>query len=110
MAVILTVTQMVNCRLQPVDAKGNPATLDGVPTWQSSDETIATVDVADDGLSAYVVAVGKPGTVQVSATGDADLDTGETREITGVLDVEVKAGEAVSMGMATDAPVEQTGA
>jgi hypothetical protein len=93
----------VRASIQPVDAEGNPAKVDGVPTWSSSDKTIADVtNVATDGLSANVIAIA-PGTVQINVSGDADL-TGGSKPITGVLDVNVIAGEAVSFQISTSEP------
>jgi uncharacterized protein YjdB len=104
---ILTDTQQVTCSLDPRNSKGNPATLDGVPVWSTSDEAIATVEAAADGLTALVKAV-TVGTAQISVVADADLDVGEQREITGLLDIEVKAGEAVTLGITAGTPEEQT--
>lgn len=38
-----------------------------IPSWSSSDTTVATVTPAVDGMSAVVTAVGKIGTVQIDA-------------------------------------------
>ena len=88
-----------------VSAAGNPAKVDGAPVWSSSDETILKVTAAEDGMSASVEAVGPVGTAQVVVKADADLGEG-VKEISGVLDVEVLASEAVaaslSAGPATD--------
>ena len=105
MAVILTDIQKVSCSLDPRNSKGNPAPLDGVPVWASSNEAVATVTAAADGLTADVTATGV-GTAQISVVADADLDVGELREITGLLDVEVKASEAVTLGIVAGTPVD----
>lgn len=91
---ILTDEQQVALTAAFKTAKGNDARVDGTPTWRSSDEAIITVTPAADGLSATAVAVGPLGTAQVSVEADADLGEG-TRLITGVLDIEVRAAEAV---------------
>jgi len=98
--------QQATASIQPVDSKGNPATLDGVPVWASSDETIVTVEPATDGLSALVKATGPVGTAKVSVTGDADMGEG-TKPIFGQLDVDVTAGEAVSLTMKLSDPTDQ---
>lgn len=103
---ILTDTQKVGCTIDPRNSKGNPAPVDGVPQWASSNAAVATVTPAADGLSADVVAV-SVGTTQISCVADADLDVGELREITGLLDIEVKASEAVTLGITAGVPVEQ---
>lgn len=78
-----------------VDAKGNPAVVDGVPVWSSSDESIVTVAAAADGLSAVVTPVGPLGAAQVKVEADADLGAGITPIIT-LADVEVVGGQAVA--------------
>jgi hypothetical protein len=103
---LLTVTQKASLTLDPRDAKGNPAVLDGVPVWTSSDAAVVEVTPAEDGLSAVVRAVGPVGAAQVNVTADARLGE-EVVNLSGVLDVQVQAGEAVSLGIATGAPEEQ---
>ena len=46
------------------------------------------------------------GAAQVNVTADAQIGEGVT-EITGVLDVEVKAGQAVALNIAAGAPEEK---
>jgi hypothetical protein len=87
--------------IQPVDGKGNPAPVQGVPSWTSSAETIAYVSsVASDGLSAEVLPGDTLGTCQVNVSADADLGAGVT-PINGVLDVQVVAGQAVGFTIQT---------
>lgn len=76
------------------DAAGNIASVDGVPEWSSSDDSIGTVTASDDGLSATVTA-NATGTAQVQLRADANLGDGVT-ELGGVADFEVVAAEAVS--------------
>jgi hypothetical protein len=59
-----------------------PATVDGIPIWASSDDTVLTVDAAADGMSAVISSVA-PGVGRVSVTADADLGAG-TQSIVGV--------------------------
>ena len=103
---IITSTQKFTASITPVDAKGNPAAVDGTPVWASSDPTVLAVNPAADGLSAECLAVGPLGNAQVAVTADADMGTGIT-SITGVLDVQVLAGQAVSLSVSATAPVEQ---
>lgn len=106
MALILTDTQKATLTVQPLNSKGNPAPVDGVPQWASTNPSVATVTPAADGLTAEVVAAGI-GVTQINCVADADMDEDETREITAVLDVEVKASEAVQLGITAGTPVEQ---
>lgn len=78
-----------------VDAKGNPATVEGAPVWSSSDEAILTVAAAADGFSAVVTPVGPLGSAQIKVVADADMGEGVTEIIT-IGDVEVVAGSAVA--------------
>lgn len=100
---ILTDEQQVALAVAFATPAGNPARVDGIPTWVSSDPTVVAVEVAPDGLSATAVAQGPLGTAQISATADADLGDG-IRPVTGVLDIEVRAAEAVSALVTAGAP------
>jgi len=106
--IILTDEQKVTLSVAFKTAAGNPAVVDGVPVWASSDPAIVSLEVAADGMSAVATTVGPLGTVQVSVVADADLDEGETREVTGTLDIEVKASEAVTVGIAAGTPEPKT--
>jgi hypothetical protein len=105
MSLILTDSQQVTLTIQPVDKAGNPAHVEGV-AWTTSDTTILTVVAAEDGLSAVAASTGKLGTSQVNVTADA-LIGDAVAEITGVIDVEVKAGQAVAITIAAGLPEEK---
>jgi hypothetical protein len=110
MALVLTATQQAALSFTVVDAKGNPASIDGTPTWSSVDPSTVMVEPATDGMTAVVKAVGPvttPGTsVQVSVSVDADLGAGVT-PLVGTLDVSVLAGTAVAVSLAAGTPEEQ---
>jgi hypothetical protein len=82
MADINTDQRYDNVSLAITNSRGDPASVDGVPVWASSDETVLSVAPANDGMSASVDTVG-PGTARISVTADADLGAG-THTITGV--------------------------
>jgi len=105
---VLTATQKCALTFAVVDAKGNPASVEGVPVWDTSDPSKITVDASTDGMTATANAVGPLTTtpVQVSVTADADLGEG-TRAIVGLLDLTVVAGEAVSVNISAGTPEEQ---
>jgi len=103
MRLVLTDEQKVNLTIAPVTAAGNPARIDGVPVWVTSDEGVVSLEVSPDGFSAEAVTVGPVGQAQVSVTVDADLGTG-VRTLTGILDIEVVAAEAASVGITAGAP------
>ena len=87
-----------------VDKNGRPANVDGVPEWASTNPGTFTVTPAADGLSATVECVAI-GTSQVSCVADADLDEGETRELTVLGDVEGIPSEAVGGVMSFGPPL-----
>lgn len=105
MAFMLADDQQVSVAFTAVDRRGNPARLDGAPVWSSSDPLILTVTPNDDN-SAAVLAVGPTGTAQVQVTVDADIGSG-IRNLVGILDVEVVAGEAVSLDLVPGTPTTQ---
>ena len=105
MSLVLTDVQKVDLSVTPVDARGNPGVLDGVPVWSTSDDTLVDVTPSDDGLSATIVAKGPLGTCQISVTADADLGEG-VKEIAGVLDIEIKGSATVSLNIGAGIPTD----
>ncbi len=103
MALVLTDEQKVSISLQPVTAAGNPAKVDGAPTWSSSDPSILALDVAPDGLSAVATTVGPVGTSQIHVNADADLGAGVV-PLDALLDVEVIAAQAASLTLVAGTP------
>lgn len=97
--------QRVGLSIQPLDAKGQPARVDGVPTWSVSDGALGSIAVAADGMSATFTAT-DVGVVQVNVSADADLGPG-VRTISGTLDIQIEPGEAVSLGIVAGVPESQ---
>jgi hypothetical protein len=93
MADITTDQRYENVTLVIKNIHGNPAPVDGVPVWASSDETVLALTIADDGMSALKIDTVAPGTARVTVTADADLGAG-VKTITGFKDVEVGEGES----------------
>jgi hypothetical protein len=92
----------VQVQISYVDAKGNPAAVDGPVAWASSNDAVLTVEVdAADSTICWVVPATQLAQAQVVATADADLGAGVT-QITTTMDVTIVAGQAVS---GTIAPV-----
>lgn len=87
--------QEVKISIQPVDAFGNPAKIDGVPVWTASNELLSLLP-SDDGLSVIATSTGHIGSADVSVVVDADLSVG-VRQLAGNVTVEIEAGEAVSL-------------
>jgi hypothetical protein len=106
----LTDTQQVTAVVSGgVDKKGKPAPLDGLPTFASDDETVATfaADPRDpSGMTGLIVAIG-PGSTTLSIKADARIGP-ETLEIIEPGAVAVSAGEAVGFAPVTvGTPEEQ---
>jgi len=107
--------QKTTLSIEPLDAKGKPALLDGAPVWAGSDDTVFTLVPASDGLSAVLSAVapnptdpttGAPIPARVVVTADADLGSGVT-PLTGTLDVVVTGGQAVTLTINAAPPANQ---
>jgi len=96
--------QLLPVAINITNAAGNPAPVEGLPVWASSDETVVTViNIAADGMSAQVNSVapnaldgsGNPIPVRITVQADANLDPGATTNITGVSeDIIVTLGTA----------------
>lgn len=85
----------LNATVSFMDAKGFATVPDGVPAWTSSDENVATVAAAADGLSA-VVTIGLPGSSVIEVVSqETDNETGDPYELRGTGLVNVTAGDAV---------------
>jgi hypothetical protein len=105
MTLTLTIDQKALVELQITDRVGNPATVDGVPAWASSDEAAVTVTPDADGMTAWVTAGDGVTAEAVMVTTKVDADLGEgTREIIGTLQVNVAAGEAQFVELQAGAP------
>lgn len=74
-----------------LDAEGNPATPDDTPQWSSDNEDAATVEAAEDGLSA-TVSIGAPGAAIISV--DTTNEDGSTVHSQGT--ITVLSGDVVS--------------
>jgi hypothetical protein len=102
---IITDSQKVALSIKPVTKAGNPAPIDGLPLWSLGCEDHLKLEVSEDGLSVVISSLGKLGVCQVNVKADADLGEG-VEEITGTVDIEVKAGKAVNVGIEAGAPEE----
>jgi hypothetical protein len=101
-SLLLTAVQKVSLSISPVDAAGNSAPVEDV-SWSSSDESILTVTPSEDGLSCVAETTGKLGVAQVVVKADARIGE-DVNDLTGALDIEVVAAEAVSLGIAAGVP------
>ncbi len=109
MANITTDQNFPNVLLNITNSRGNPASVDGVPVWSSSDDTVVMAMPAADGMSAVVNTVapsandagGNPLPSRITVTADADLGAGVVT-ITGVSeDIFVTLGTATRASVIT---------
>ncbi len=87
------VTESKKFAIKITDKFGNDAKVDGAPVWAVTDEALAGVVVAEDGMSAVVTPVGPLGSLKVQVKADADLGEG-VKELLGELDLDLVAGDA----------------
>jgi len=98
----------LSAKVTALDADGNPTTFDAVPTWESSDESVARPNVSEDGYSA-TFEVGEPGAAAITVTGvesTADPDNPTNIVMTGLITVAAADAVSGSVEFATDAPTE----
>jgi hypothetical protein len=100
---IITNDQRVPITVSPITQKGKPAKIEGAPLWSSSDVNVLTLEVAQDGLSAFAVGVGE-GTATISVIADADL-TGAIKEVAGSVEITVTGAPAASLKVTVGTPV-----
>lgn len=101
MLVTITNEQKVQLVLKPQTPGGNDAKVDGIPAWEvlSGD---ATLEVAEDGLSAYLVSGEANVNSVIIVKADADLGEG-VAEITDTVDLAVVAASASNLGLVVGA-------
>ncbi len=98
----ITNEQKVTVTLNPVTATGKPAKLDGDPTWEVVTGN-ATVQPADDGMSAELISADDPGDTDFLVKADADLGEGVI-EISDIIRVHVAGAQAASLGLSAGDP------
>ena len=101
----ITVTneQKIKVTITPVTESGKPATLDGAPTWVVNSGG-ATLDVAEGGLSAYLISSDddlSDSVVQIDA--DADLGAG-VEAVSDVILLHTLHANAKSLGLSAGQP------
>ena len=84
--------------IQPVDGKGRPAKVDGVPEWTISPSGGATLFPAPDGMSCEVAWLAVLAGQVLTVKADADLGAG-VKEITGSADIETLAAQATTLSV-----------
>ena len=102
MLITITNEEKVQVTLAPLSAAGNPAVLDGAPVWTvvSGD---ATLEVAEDGLSAFLVSGAPDTNSQIQVSADADLGEGIVT-LVDVIDLAVVLAQASVLGLVAGTP------
>jgi len=103
MLITITNEEKVQVTLAPTTAAGNPAILDGMPTWTVI-EGDATVEVDVTGMSAFLVSGAAEVNSKITVTADADLGSGVVT-ITDTIDLAVVAAGASALGLVIGTPV-----
>lgn len=80
------------------DRFGNPAAVDGTPTWETTDPAICAVEPNAGGMGAVVRALGRTGSAEIRVTVDADMGDG-VRHMVGAAGFDVLAGEVSVMAL-----------
>jgi hypothetical protein len=83
----------LTAKVTALDAEGHETTFDATPTWESSDESVASVTPDADGYSA-TFQIGSPGSAVITVTG-IENSSGEDVEIISTGLINVTAGDAV---------------
>jgi len=102
MLITITNEQKVEVTLNPTTLAGNPATLDNV-LWEVI-EGDATLEVAADNLSAFLVSGESDVNSKILVTADADLGEG-VAEIVDLIDLAVVSAQASTLGIIQGTPV-----
>ena len=95
--------QQIEVTIVPVTATGKPAKLDGIPSWTVTSGR-GTAEVAEDGLSAFLVSSDEPGDTNYLVEADADLGEG-VETISDIIQLHVTGANASNLGLVAGAPV-----
>lgn len=101
--ITITNEQKIQVTLAPKTATGKQATLDGKPTW-TVQSGIGTLEIAEDGLSAFLVSGDAPGDTMVIVEADADLGEG-VQTISDSIQLHVSGAMAENLGLAVGSAV-----
>jgi hypothetical protein len=103
MLITITNEEKVQVVLAPTTAAGNPAMLDGIPVWEVV-EGDATIEVADDGMSAMLISGAADVNSKINVSADADLGEGVV-SLTDTIDLAVVPASASKLGIQVGTPV-----
>lgn len=84
--------------IEVLDSEGNATTADDVPSWASSDITVADVLPSDDGLSATINKTGKTGATMITVSSTRSSD-GQTLQGVATLTVAPSEEATISLNL-----------
>ena len=101
MAFQLRDSEQVTLSAEALDSEGNPASAS--VAWTSSDDTVVAVTDNGDGSALAVASPGAGGLGTATVTCDV-TDTSDADVHTGTFDIEVVAGDAVTVNITAGTP------
>ena len=101
-----TTEEKVQITLAPKTSSGKDAQLDGKPNWEVVSGN-ATIDVAENGLSAFVVSEDTAGSSVIKVSADADLGAG-IRTNEEIINYTYSNPEAAALGVVAGTPVPKS--
>ena len=103
----LKVSEALPMGIEIKDKFGNAAQVEGAPQWAVTSPELATLEVAEGGMSAVLKPTGLVGLLKVQVSCDADLSEG-VKTLLGELEVELLSGEAIAVAITPGQAVPQT--
>lgn len=103
---LMRADQKVRMQVRAVDAKGNSAVLETI-VWETTDANVVSLEQDPNDPTVCWAWGGAVGNASVNVRADADLDIGETRELSGSLDFTIVSGEAMVLTVEAGTPEPQ---
>jgi hypothetical protein len=104
----MSATQQCTVTVTFQDAHGNPARVDGVPSWFTDNSDVLSLQPTLDGMSCTASARGPIGTARLTLNADADVGAG-VEPLLGTLDFNITGGKATVVQLDAGTPEEQAG-
>jgi len=98
----ITNEEKVKATLAPITGTEKPAKLDGKPVWEIV-SGFSKLEVAEDGMSAYLISSDDPGDTVYMVTADADLGEGR-EEVSDTIKLTVEGARAKNLGLVAGTP------
>lgn len=101
-------TQYTTVTIAPINKRGNPAPVENV-VWETDNPELIAVTVPDPEHpeTCQILANGPVGVCTVTVTADVNMDPEVAEPLSDFFGVEIKAGQATSLGFTFGEPQEQ---